>query len=297
MVRNESPYLAEWLEFHRMVGVEHVYLYDNRSTDALEATVAPFVDDGFVTLIDASDDANLPSGGELQRIVYADAIGTHGGNWRWMAIIDADEFLFPAEGSSMSAALRQYDDLSALVVPWTNFGHSGHLKRPQGLVIESYTQSVAPSKEPAMRQLLKWKTIVWPEKVLSVRNPHFCGTVAGVGGFDERGVFIASNRDYPGSTLACNRLRLNHYYLKSKAEFEVKLQKGWFARIHDERVQRAEYIEGHAVYDDAALRFVPDLKRRLAEIASPVPAGEARSHATAMAYAAANSRPRPGHQG
>ena len=26
--RDEAPYLVEWIEFHRLVGVEHFYLYD-----------------------------------------------------------------------------------------------------------------------------------------------------------------------------------------------------------------------------------------------------------------------------
>ena len=27
--RDEAPYLREWIEFHRLVGVEHFFLYDN----------------------------------------------------------------------------------------------------------------------------------------------------------------------------------------------------------------------------------------------------------------------------
>ena len=30
--RNEAPYLAEWIEFHRLVGAERFFLYDNGST-------------------------------------------------------------------------------------------------------------------------------------------------------------------------------------------------------------------------------------------------------------------------
>ena len=31
--RNEAPYLREWIEFHRLVGVERFFLYNNESTD------------------------------------------------------------------------------------------------------------------------------------------------------------------------------------------------------------------------------------------------------------------------
>ena len=31
--KNEAKYLREWIEFHKIVGVEHFYLYNNFSTD------------------------------------------------------------------------------------------------------------------------------------------------------------------------------------------------------------------------------------------------------------------------
>ena len=31
--REEAPFLAEWIDFHRKVGVSHFYLYNNFSTD------------------------------------------------------------------------------------------------------------------------------------------------------------------------------------------------------------------------------------------------------------------------
>lgn len=33
VIKNEGPYLEEWIEFHRIQGVEHFYLYDNGSAD------------------------------------------------------------------------------------------------------------------------------------------------------------------------------------------------------------------------------------------------------------------------
>ena len=56
LVRNEARYLAEWLTYHRLVGIDHVYLYDNNSTDVAElrAVTRPFVDSGFLTLHDWS---------------------------------------------------------------------------------------------------------------------------------------------------------------------------------------------------------------------------------------------------
>ena len=37
--KNEAAYLAEWIEFYRLIGVEHIYLYDNCSTDNPKAVL------------------------------------------------------------------------------------------------------------------------------------------------------------------------------------------------------------------------------------------------------------------
>lgn len=41
--KNEAPYLKEWIEFNRIVGVEHFYLYNNNSEDNYEEIIAPYI--------------------------------------------------------------------------------------------------------------------------------------------------------------------------------------------------------------------------------------------------------------
>ena len=48
--KDEARYLAEWLAFHRLVGVAHFYLYSNESRDRYRAVLAPFEAAGVVTL-------------------------------------------------------------------------------------------------------------------------------------------------------------------------------------------------------------------------------------------------------
>ena len=44
--RDAASYLAEWIEFHRLVGVERFFLYDNGSVDDHREVLAPYVDAG-----------------------------------------------------------------------------------------------------------------------------------------------------------------------------------------------------------------------------------------------------------
>ena len=50
--KNEARYLKEWVEYHRMVGVEHFYLYNNDSTDNYKEELKYYLDNNIVTLTD-----------------------------------------------------------------------------------------------------------------------------------------------------------------------------------------------------------------------------------------------------
>src|SRR4051794_35476653 len=49
--RDEAPYLKEWIEFHKLVGVQHFYLYNNYSTDDYESVLRPYIEIGEVEVI------------------------------------------------------------------------------------------------------------------------------------------------------------------------------------------------------------------------------------------------------
>jgi len=113
IVKDEGPYLQEWLEFHRLVGVQHVYLYDNGSSDGTEQVLLDFTRCGYVTRIPWS---SFVHDGSPQKLAYAHALSNFGPAWRWMAPIDADEFLFPTE--AVPSVLTRLEHLPALAVYW-----------------------------------------------------------------------------------------------------------------------------------------------------------------------------------
>jgi hypothetical protein len=159
--KDEAAYLAEWLEFQRLVGFEHAYLYDNGSTDNSAAALRRFVEEGFATVIPWA----LPwqSGSvDAQTLAYAHAIMNFGHDWRWMAFIDIDEFLFSTKDDSLANVLRDYEDLPALALFWTMFGSCGYQDPPPGLVIENYTMRAPfPTHASSSRR----------KKVCLARNP------------------------------------------------------------------------------------------------------------------------------
>ena len=51
ILKNESPYVLEWVEYHRSIGFQKFFLYNNDSTDNVKELLAPYVQAGIVKLI------------------------------------------------------------------------------------------------------------------------------------------------------------------------------------------------------------------------------------------------------
>ena len=130
--KNEARYLAEWLEFHLLAGVEHFFLYNNDSTDDHREVLAPYLHAGVVTLTDWPDSpAQIPA--------YNHCLETNRHDWRWIAFIDLDEFLFSPRMVPVGQVLAGHEDLPAVAALWMIFGTSDHKTPPPGLVVENYT--------------------------------------------------------------------------------------------------------------------------------------------------------------
>ena len=48
IAKNEGPYIREWIEYHRQVGVQKFLIYDNESTDQMRTLLEPYIQKGLV---------------------------------------------------------------------------------------------------------------------------------------------------------------------------------------------------------------------------------------------------------
>src|ERR1700693_475615 len=126
--RNEAPYLEEWLVFHLGIGVEHFYLYENRSTDDFRGVLAPFVERRQVTLV------NWPKA-QGQKAAYPHCLRSAATQTRWITFLDLDEFLFSPQQRDIRPILEKHRELSSLQIRRATFGSSGHRTKPPGGVL------------------------------------------------------------------------------------------------------------------------------------------------------------------
>ena len=169
--KNEARYLHEWLTFHEGVGVARFHLYNNNSSDDYEC-IAPWIDRGIVTLCEWPEQPG-------QMSAYADCMRRYGSSTRWMALIDIDEFVFSPKMRHLPSLLKRYESVPGVFIYWVLFGSSGHVKRPNGGQIQSYTRRLdlefAQSEihpKGVTGKAKQGKTIFNPRLVMSV--DHCC---------------------------------------------------------------------------------------------------------------------------
>jgi hypothetical protein len=260
--RDEASYLREWIEFHRLVGVERFYLYNNVSEDDHREVLAPYVVEGIVEVTDWP--LEVPPG-DAQALGHC--MRQHREDARWIATLDIDEFLFSETGRSVPEVLAQYEEWPAVGVICLKFGTSGHRARPPGLVTESYLHRGSDT----LRHEKGWRinSIADPRRVRSEGpNQHYFVYTDGAP-VDETKQPIEGSFTPRGSHA---QLRINHYWTKSEEECRAKFDR-WTAngipRPWSLFLRNEKLLNG--TRDEAITTYLPELRKALARPAGASP--------------------------
>lgn len=96
--RDDALWLVEWLEWHFMVGVEHVILYDHASTDMPQLLLEPYVRAGLVTVLPwpfRPEPHTIETYQRAQVLSELDCLLRFRTATKYMAVVDTDEYLLP----------------------------------------------------------------------------------------------------------------------------------------------------------------------------------------------------------
>lgn len=255
IVKNESPYIKEWIEYHKLVGVQRFYIYDNESEDNLKVVLQPYIDSGVVVY-------HLVKGHSLQMPVFEDAIQKYKNESKYIAFIDCDEFIVPNKRDNILDVIRDVENnykqkVYALAMNWKCFGYNGHYNKPKGLVVENFKKW--ERNEIMSRHI---KCIINPRFFYPANNPHIFIPLLG-----KYTVNTSYNKIWsPFFVPVYDFIQLNHYYTKSYEEYKLKAARGR-SDDYSLKYEVPEYNPDYfSVVDDSSiLRFLPDLKFALSK--------------------------------
>jgi hypothetical protein len=133
--RWEETQIQEWVEYHKSIGFDHIYLYSNDDDPtALFQAVAPYAygQDPFVTF------QYWPAVGQ-QIEIYLHFLQTFKHETEWFSFLDIDEFFVLKGLNSIPAFMLEYEaTVDCLYFNWVIYGNSGRLRREQGPTLTSY---------------------------------------------------------------------------------------------------------------------------------------------------------------
>lgn len=215
IARNEGPYLLEWIAWHRLAGMERIVIYSNESDDGSDDLLARL---GALGIIDYRPWPGV-EGRSSQLAAYQDAVVRC--ETRWIAFLDLDEFLNLKNNATVGDFLAGLPaDTGAVGINWRVFGSSGHLDKQPGLVMERFPHA-APLDHPTSRQT---KTIAVAADIYKVTAHRVRLMRHGRRYVDAAGAPLDPGRGFAPGNHAL--IQVNHYVLKSRAEFESKRARG-----------------------------------------------------------------------
>jgi hypothetical protein len=229
MVRNESNGIEEWIRHYLVRGVSHFFVIDDNSDDGCYEILKKHESLGYLTVLRPE----MPKIPNRQNAAYNEFIKPLIGDFDWVAILDADEFLWDSEGFSLPDYFSNVPiEISMVNVPMRDFGDNGFIDQPESIV-NSFTKRAEDIQNPSKNHL---KSIC---RVSSLSSIDF--HVPNVSG---------------DSIIDSDRLKLNHYKLQSLNRWDnLVIPRGSAnctipgERRHSERFFRANRERMNAVED------------------------------------------------
>jgi Glycosyltransferase family 92 len=241
--RDEAPYLKEWIEYHKLIGVEHFFLYNHLSQDNFREVLQPYIENNEVELTDCVHRVgSLDEWDSLQKFLITDGLRRSKGRTKWLLILDSDEFFVPIHHDSIADYLKRYDHpaVGAVVGTIIVFGTSGVEKIPDDqLLIETLVTAMGTNS--------LWKSAVKVASVTTVGNPHTMNLAPGCG-------MVRAPLD---------ELQINHYWSRDRHylyNFKIPRRAEWGTPA-DTCVRWAEGGSHTPEFALPILRFIEPLRQ------------------------------------
>jgi hypothetical protein len=252
----ELLYIDEWIKYHRALGFEQIYLYDNSENNDMQFLNTKY--EFFVTV------KHYP-GRNLQTDAYNDFRVVHQNESMWVAILDCDEFINLYKHKNIrdfiDDRIQQVQQipnhyLGMISLNWYIFGDNNQTSYSPLPVVQRFTtrQAVVSGYSKSLSYL-----------PLTVYSSTHCSVIGSKIPTDKL-VWV----DGDGRILrnCCEDFRLNetaniasihHYHTKSKDEWKLKRERGLadkpFLNQSYNHSNFYTYNVNSTTYDDSAWRF------------------------------------------
>lgn len=232
-MKNEAPYIAEWVAYHRAIGVDNFLIYTNDCTDGTAEILDRMQALGLVQ--HRNNDGwkgNSPQQSALNKALREPLIR----NAEWIIHIDVDEFInIRCDNGTLDDFFARVPNASNVAMTWRLFGHGGVTDLSDGFVIDQF-EYCAPRFCPKPHTAWGFKTMfrnTGAYAKMSCHRPNKLNEalrdqVRWVNGSGQDMTREVAENGWRNSikSIGYDLLQLNHYALRSAESFLIKRQRG-----------------------------------------------------------------------
>lgn len=234
-VKNEGPYLLEWIAFHKAIGFNNFVIYSNDNDDGSDELLSQLQEAGYIQwrprTIAEGQSPQLSAFDGLSSELLAAA----GSEKHYLAWFDCDEYLVLRRHTTVQELIASYDYPDGLFVHWKHFGSADLKNYSAEPTIERFTRC---SNSTHHNRLGKCISLVNPNLFSSIRHHRpivksreDLGRVIYCAPEGQRlvsqklmeGHQIISDPEAPVFHEVC---QLNHYAVRTIQEYAWKKQRG-----------------------------------------------------------------------
>lgn len=232
-MKNEAPYIVEWVAYHRAMGVDNFLIYTNDCTDGTDEVLGRLMEMGILEHRNNDNwKGNSPQQHALNKSLKEPLIQ----NAEWIAHIDVDEFMNVRTGNgTLEDLFAAVPDATNIAMTWRLFGHNGVTRLSDDFVIDQF-DTCAPKYCPKPHTVWGFKTMfrnIGAYAKISCHRPNkldeaFENKVKWVNGSGQDMTRDAAHNGWRSSkkNVGYDLLQLNHYALRSAESFLIKRQRG-----------------------------------------------------------------------
>ncbi len=235
-VRDEGPYLLEWIAHHRAAGITDFLIYSNDCSDGTAEMLKLLQQAGIVRHISHEKMPGKSIQWQALKAAWKHPLRQKAD---WILVSDVDEFInIKAEGHRFENLINSISpEADAIVLQWRLFGHSGAVDLSPAPVTEQFTKAIPTNAQYPIAASL-CKTLFRPngpfnmfgvhrpkQKDLSkARRPIM---VDGSGQFLPEQFAMSQDRiSMYGQSSGRELAEMNHYSIRSAAAFLLKRARG-----------------------------------------------------------------------
>lgn len=264
-VRNEAPWILEWIAFHKAIGFDYFLIYTNDNSDRSWELFDRLSSLKYVEVYN-----NLLEPGESpQRKAFSRGMTRIKEICpEWVACLDPDEYINLKSVDNVDQLIKNLSNPDAIAINWRFYGSSGLLEKGLGLTTERFLK--CSSEDFKLNRV--FKTVFKFSNSIKGFGPHtpwfkidrlsdirFCfadGTLV-----KEKYLVPCSPLNDPEAHRNFDVAQINHYAIRTRSEYIAKQARGNGMISNDSNKDHFsdkyfEIRDRNEKYDDSILRYI-----------------------------------------